>query len=168
MRKIKFFTSVILMLFFVGLSAQEQQQERQEGHTNQNKFRQLYDEFSTPNQYRTGAGAPGEAYYQNQADYKMDIVLDDKNTRLDGEAEVTYYNNSPDELEYLWVQLDQNVRKKDAPTSDRNPSGMRPVATPQRFVNEHMEESFDGGFNIVGLTHNGDKIDYIINQTMLR
>src|SRR6056297_2221585 len=121
MRKIKFFTSVILMLFFVGLSAQEQQQERQEGHTNQNKFRQLYDEFSTPNQYRTGAGAPGEAYYQNQADYKMDIVLDDKNTKLTGKETITYHNNSPNRLEYLWVQLDQNIRSKNSPAQEKNP-----------------------------------------------
>ncbi|GGW82169.1 M1 family metallopeptidase [Salegentibacter mishustinae] len=172
MNRLRLLSFALVMLFVSGIQAQEseaeEQKPKQEGHENNNKFKQLYKTFATPNQYRTGAGAPGEAYYQNQADYKMDIVLDDKNTRLDGEAEVTYHNNSPDELEYLWVQLDQNVRKKDAPTADRNPSGMRPVATPQRFVDEHMEEPFDGGFNIVGLTHNGDKLNYIINQTMLR
>jgi len=172
MNKLRLLSFALVMLFVSGLQAQEpeaeEQQPKQEGHENNNKFKQLYETFATPNQYRTGAGAPGEAYYQNQADYKMDIVLDDKNTRLDGEAEVTYYNNSPDKLEYLWVQLDQNVRKKDAPALERNPSGMSPVATPQRFVNQHMEESFDGGFNIVGLTHDGDKLNYTINQTMLR
>ncbi|PKD18223.1 aminopeptidase [Salegentibacter salinarum] len=172
MNKLRLLSFAFVMLFVSGVQAQEseaeEQQPKQEGHENNNKFKQLYETFATPNQYRTGAGAPGEAYYQNQADYKMDIVLDDKNTRLDGEAEVTYYNNSPDKLEYLWVQLDQNVRKKDAPALERNPSGMSPVTTPQRFVNQHMEESFDGGFNIVGLTHNGDKLNYTINQTMLR
>jgi len=172
MNKLRLLSFALVMLFVSGLQAQEpeaeEQQPKQEGHENNNKFKQLYETFATPNQYRTGAGAPGEAYYQNQADYKMDIVLDDKNTRLDGEAEVTYYNNSPDKLEYLWVQLDQNVRKKDAPALERNPSGMSPVATPQRFVNQHLEESFDGGFNIVGLTHDGDKLNYTINQTMLR
>ncbi|MBZ9728860.1 M1 family metallopeptidase [Salegentibacter sp. JZCK2] len=172
MNKLRLLSFALVMLFVSGVQAQdseaEEQQPRQEGHENNNKFRQLYQTFATPNQYRTGAGAPGEAYYQNQADYKMDIVLDDKNTRLDGEAEVTYYNNSPDKLEYLWVQLDQNVRKKDAPTEDRNPSGMSPVATPQRFVDQHMKEAFDGGFNIVDLTHDGDKLNYTINQTMLR
>ncbi|PRX45824.1 M1 family metallopeptidase [Salegentibacter salegens] len=172
MNRLRLLSFALVMLFVSGVQAQEaeaeEQQPKQEGHENNNKFKQLYETFATPNQYRTGAGSPGEAYYQNQADYKMDIVLDDKNTRLDGEAEVTYYNNSPDKLEYLWVQLDQNVRKKDAPALERNPSGMSPVATPQRFVNQHMEESFDGGFNIVGLTHDGDKLNYIINQTMLR
>jgi len=172
MNRLKLLSFALMMLFVSGVQAQEteaeEQRTRQEGHENTNKFRQLYKTFATPNQYRTGAGAPGEAYYQNQADYKMDIVLDDKNTRLDGEAEVTYYNNSPDKLEYLWVQLDQNVRKKDAPALERNPSGMNPVSTPQRFVNQHMEESFDGGFNIVGLVHDGEKLNYTINQTMLR
>jgi len=172
MNKLRLLSFAIVMLFVGGVQAQEseaeEQQPKQEGHENNNKFRQLYQYFATPNQYRTGAGAPGEAYYQNQADYKMDIVLDDKNTRLDGEAEVTYYNNSPDELEYLWVQLDQNVRKKDAPALERNPIGMSPVATPERFVDQHMKENFDGGFNIVGLTHNGEKLNYTINQTMLR
>ncbi len=172
MNKLRLLSFALVMLFVSGIQAQEVEAEeekpKQEGHENNNKFKQLYKTFATPNQYRTGAGAPGEAYYQNQADYKMDIVLDDKNTRLDGEAEVTYYNNSPDELEYLWVQLDQNVRKKDAPTSDRNPSGMRPVATPQRFVNEHMEESRKPSVYARCVPHNGDKIDYIINQTMLR
>ncbi|WP_081208999.1 M1 family metallopeptidase [Salegentibacter sediminis] len=170
MRKIKFFTSVFLMLFFVGLSAQEEQQqpERQEGHTNQNKFRQLYDEFSTPNQYRTGAGAPGEAYYQNQADYKMDIVLDDKNTKLTGKETITYHNNSPNKLEYLWVQLDQNIRSKNSPAQEKNPSKMNPVSTPERFTSQFLKESFDGGFNIEKLHQNGKPLNYTINQTMLR
>ncbi|WP_037315298.1 M1 family metallopeptidase [Salegentibacter sp. Hel_I_6] len=172
MKNLQYISFFLVMLFIGGAQAQDsetqEQQPKQEGHENNNKFRQLYQYFATPNQYRTGAGAPGEAYYQNQADYKMDIVLDDKNTRLDGEAEVTYYNNSPDELEYLWVQLDQNVRKKDAPALERNPSGMSPVATPERFVEQHMKENFDGGFNIVDLKHNGKKLNYTINQTMLR
>jgi hypothetical protein len=171
MNKLRLLSFALVMLFVGGVQAQEaeaDQQPKQEGHENNNKFKQLYQTFATPNQYRTGAGAPGEAYYQNQADYKMDIVLDDKNTRLDGEAEVTYHNNSPDELEYLWVQLDQNVRKKESPSAERNPSGMNPVATPRRFVENHLQKPFDGGFNIVELTHDDQDLDYTINQTMLR
>ena len=77
----------------------------------------MYDEFSTPNMYRTASGAPGSAYYQQQADYKMDIVLDDKNAKIYGFETITYTNNSPDDLEYLWVQLDQNKRAKDSKIS---------------------------------------------------
>ena len=81
-----------------------------------NKFRQLYQEFSSPNMFRTASGAPGPAYYQQQADYKMDIELDDENKRVYGSETITYTNNSPDNLEYLWVQLDQICRKKDSPS----------------------------------------------------
>ena len=83
--------SVFLMFVFAGVSAQdtEQKEPRQEGHTNQNKFRQMYQELATPNQYRTASGAPGPEYYQNEADYKMDIVLDDENSVITGEE--TYY-----------------------------------------------------------------------------
>ena len=96
MRTIK--TAVMLFLFVIsaGLYAQEvetQQEEevREAGHINQNKFRQLYQEFATPNQYRTGSGAPGPAYYQNEADYKMDIELDDRNQKITGRETITYF-----------------------------------------------------------------------------
>lgn len=160
--------SVFLMFVFAGLSAQEndQTETRQEGHTNQNKFRQMYQEFATPNQYRTASGAPGPAYYQNEADYKMDIVLDDKNSVITGDETITYHNNSPQDLEYLWVQLDQNIRKKDAPQKDGE--GMAPVATPARFASNYMEEPFDGGFNIKSVTANGAPLKYTIHQTMMR
>ena len=160
------FYSLFVVFFTLGASAQEIQ--TQKGHTNQNKFRQLYQEFSTPNQFRTAGGAPGEAYYQNEADYKMDIVLDDKNTTLNGEATITYRNNSPNPLEYLWMQLDQNIRKKDAPALDKNPSSLNPVASPARFVSTYMEEPFDGGFNVEAVTKNGKPLKYTINQTMMR
>ena len=114
MKTVKLLCTAFLMFVIAGVNAQEQQQESQkpQGHTNQNKFRQLYQEFRDPSMYRTASGAPGEAYYQNEADYKMDIVLDDENTRLSGEETITYHNNSKNKLEYLWMQLDQNIRKK--------------------------------------------------------
>src|SRR6056297_1988184 len=116
MRSFRTALAAFFFLFSAGLMAQEteapaqQEEVREQGHINQNKFRQLYQEFATPNQYRTGSGAPGPAYYQNQADYKMDIELDDKTQKLTGRETITYHNNSPNDLEYLWVQLDQNIR----------------------------------------------------------
>src|SRR5680860_1622742 len=107
MRNLKSAMLVFLLILSAGVYAQEgvipKEEIKEMGHTNQNKFRQLYEEFSTPNQYRTGSGAPGEAYYQNQADYKMDIELNDKNQILMGVETITYHNNSPDDLEYLWL-----------------------------------------------------------------
>ncbi|MFP2996374.1 M1 family metallopeptidase [Spongiivirga sp. MCCC 1A20706] len=148
---------------------QEEKQDRESGHINENKFRQLYQEMSTPNMYRTAAGAPGAAYYQQQADYKMDITLDDVNAKLSGYETITYYNNSPDDLEYLWVQLDQNVRKKDAPGLQKNGSGFGFATQPGRFVNSYMKDPFDGGFNIEAVTDaNGKALSHTINQTMMR
>ena len=74
----------------------------------------MYEEFATPNTYRTASGTPGPDYYQQQADYKMDIELDDRNAKIYGTETITYTNNSPDALEFLWLQLDQNVRAKDS------------------------------------------------------
>ena len=78
------------------------------GKYDSNKFSQMYDLLATPNMFRTASGAPGPAYYQQQADYKINVELDDKNSKLSGSETITYYNNSPDSLEYLWLQLDQN------------------------------------------------------------
>ena len=75
MKIFKYFLGVLLC-FSVSVSAQDQEKpERKPGHTNNNKFKQLYDEFATPNMFRTGSGAPGPGYYQQQADYKMDIEI---------------------------------------------------------------------------------------------
>ena len=168
MKRLKLLSAAFLMFVFAGVNAQEteQKEQRQEGHTNQNKFRQMYMEFATPNQYRTASGAPGPEYYQNEADYKMDITLDDKNSVIKGEETITYHNNSPQDLEYLWVQLDQNIRKKDAPQKDGD--GMSPVATAAGFATKYMENPFDGGFNIEKVSKGGSPLKYTINQTMMR
>lgn len=172
MRKFK---AIIMVSFFVlsaGMYAQETEAPKEEvmemGHTNQNKFRQLYEEFSTPNQYRTASGAPGAAYYQNQADYKMDIELDDKTQKLTGVETITYHNNSPDALEYLWVQLDQNIRSKNSVAIEKNGSGISPVNQPGTFANQFLDEPFDGGFNIESVTQDGKKLAHTINFTMMR
>ncbi|WP_034889000.1 M1 family metallopeptidase [Gillisia sp. Hel_I_29] len=173
MRKIKSTLLVCFLFLSAGVFAQDEQATKEEtvqaGHTNQNKFRQLYQEFSTPNQYRTGAGAPGEAYYQNQADYKMDIELDDKNQKLSGYETITYHNNSPDALEYLWVQLDQNIRTKDSEAKLKDGNGISPVTQSSTFVNDFMEEPFDGGFHIEEVSSkDGKSLPHTINFTMMR
>ncbi|WP_373057033.1 M1 family metallopeptidase [Zunongwangia sp. H14] len=173
MKTTKVVCSMLFMFLFAGVYAQDngedtQQQERQEGHSNENKFRQMYMEFATPNQYRTASGAPGPAYYQNQADYNIDVVLDDENTMLSGEETITYHNNSPQDLEYLWVQLDQNIREKNSPSLERDSEGLSPVATPSRFSEKYLKKPFDGGFNIIEVSKDGNALKYTINQTMMR
>ncbi|XLS28343.1 M1 family metallopeptidase [Flavobacteriaceae bacterium M23B6Z8] len=143
--------------------------EKEPGHINNNRFRQLYQEFSTPNMFRTGSGAPGPAYYQQQANYKMEIELDDKKQLLYGDETITYINNSPDTLEFLWVQLDQNVRKKDSKTPLINSAPARSSESYARFYDRYIKENFDGGFNIEHVNDaDGKPLPFTINQTMMR
>ncbi len=169
MRLLKLLSLVVIFLATgMGYSQEEEEEAREPGHYNNNSFKQLYEEFSTPNQYRSASGAPGPQYYQQQADYVMDIVLDDKNKKLMGQETITYTNNSPDVLEYLWVQLDQNMRAKDSKTPLIQSSGASPVEMAGSFVNQYMGEGFDGGFNIEEVKSNGSILDYTINRTMMR
>lgn len=163
-----FFLFVLIGATAFAQEGETTQPERKPGHTNTNKFRQLYDQWATPNMFRTASGAPGPAYYQNTADYKMQIELNDKEQIITGEETITYHNNSQDDLEYLWVQLDQNVRKKDSPAAQRDGDGMSPVMPPQSFVAEYMGEPFDGGFNIQSVAADGKALKYTINYTMMR
>src|SRR5215213_9385326 len=79
------------------------------------KFRQLSeDELPTPNEQRTASGAPGNKYWQNRADYIIDVSLDETTNRINGKETVTYHNNSPDTLTYLWMQIDPNIFAKDS------------------------------------------------------
>ena len=157
-----------LVLFFLltplMLSAQVQK-----GHTNKNKFRQLYDQFADPNKYHNASGAPGVEYYQQQVDYVMNIELDDENSRLYGEETIKYTNNSPDNLQYLWIQLDQNIRKKNSPNLEKNSSGNSVTQSPSGFIRNFIQEDFDGGFNIDWVRDLEDKpLSFNINQTMMR
>ena len=140
-----------------------------QGHKNNNKFKQLYEEFATPNRFRTASGAPGVDYYQQQVDYKMDIELDDANTKLYGKETITYTNNSPDALPYLWVQLDQNIRNENDMSGAKNPSGAPKFRRVDSFVDEFTGEKFVGGFNVEEVKDvNGRPLRHTINQTMMR
>jgi len=165
------FSAIFVSLFsvFIVQAQNDEKTSRRLGHTNSNKFKQLYEEFATPNMYRTASGAPGQAYYQQQADYKMDIELDDKNKTLTGKETITYTNNSPDNLEFLWVQLDQNMRAKDSKTPLIDPSGVDLALPPDNFVNKYLSAPFDGGFNITSVKDSkGKALKYTINRTMMR
>ncbi len=171
MKAIKLLFVSMLMVSFSGFAQEAEQAEepKAEEHYNINKFRQLYQEFSTPNQYRSASGAPGPKYYQQRADYEMDIRLDDANHHIYGYETITYTNNSPDVLDYLWVQLDQNMRAKDSKTPLIEGGGVAPFAQPAGFAGEYLSEPFDGGFNIKKvLDSKGNPLKYMINQTMMR
>ena len=137
------------------------------------KFEQLGTTLPTPNEYRTGSGAPGPDYWQQQADYKIAVELDDTNQRITGSETITYTNNSPSALRYLWVQLDQNVRKPDAVSTKVNglqriPGRAERVST--SFVQRVTGESdFVGGFNLESVTDaSGNPLKHLVNNTMMK
>ncbi len=159
----------ILLISPVVLAQEIEKKEAQKGHYNISKFKQLNEELPTPNNQHTASGAPGYEYSQQKVDYKMDIVLDDENQRIYGEEIITYHNNSQDYLEYLWIQLDQNVRAADSKSPEIQSRGLNTLYTPSQFSKTFMEDKFDGGFKI-DFVKNMDNSDasYLINQTMMR
>jgi len=147
----------------------EQKKERQPGHLNVSKFKQLKQELPTPNKQHTASGAPGYEYTHQQVDYKMNIVLDDDTQKLYGEETITYHNNSRDNLDYLWLQLDQNMRATNSQTNDIKGGGPDALYSPSKFTKSFMGKPFQGGFNIEHIVDtNGNAIDYMINNTMMR
>ena len=159
---------LLLSLVFVA-NTFAQKKEVQQGHTNQNKFKQLKDEFATPNDQRTASGAPGKNYTQQKVDYVMDIVLDDEKQKITGTETITYHNNSADELAYLWLQLDQNMRAADSKTPDIQTDNIPEKISKTRFNQSFSEVAFDGGFKIMSVTNiDGSNLSYTINQTMMR
>ena len=138
-------------------------------HYNTSKFKQLKEEFMTPNKQHTASGAPGHEYTQQQVDYVMNLKLDDANQRLYGESSITYHNNSKDDLEYLWVQLDQNVRAADSKNRDAQSERVRARFTAEQFSKSYLEEKFQGGFNIDYVTDSQNQpVDFFVNETMMR
>jgi len=164
-------TSLLLLAIFIASSTSLAQENRRtkQGHTNQNKFKQLKDQLATPNSQRTASGAPGVNYTQQKVDYMMEIILDDENQTITGKETIVYHNNSKDELAYLWVQLDQNMRSKDSKTPDIQPSKI-PNRIPVKSFNRSFSKSpFDGGFNITSVNNiDNSSLSHTINQTMMR
>tara|TARA_Y100000385_G_scaffold107428_1_gene111546 strand:- start:473 stop:2617 length:2145 start_codon:yes stop_codon:yes gene_type:complete len=139
----------------------------QNPNANQNKFRQLDYELPTPNVYRTASGAPGHAYWQNTADYEMDIVLDDENQRIYGVEKINYTNKSPDNLEYLWIQLDQNMRNPQSETYKISQGNIKDGVSLYEYFN--LFHTFPGGFNIDYVNdEKGDPFLVKVNHTMMR
>ena len=164
--------ATLLLLFPAMLFAQEKTTPtppKQQGKYDTNKFSQMYDLLATPNMFRTAAGAPGPAYYQQQADYKIDIELDDKNSRLSGAETITYYNNSPDKLEYLWLQMDQNQAAKNSQSPLAESERIETTMAPSRFANEYLKQGLDRGFKLEYVKDaKGNPMTYTVNQTMMR
>ena len=159
----KIFT-ICLLIITAPILAQSVPFERM----NTSKFRQLAYELPTPNEYRTASGAPGHAYYQNQANYNMTISLNEKEHKINGNEWITYINNSPDDLQYLWVQLDQNIRKPGSMTDLISKSSLPSSITPADVSKNYIDQ-FDGGFKITKVKdQSGNDLKHTIVNTMMR
>ncbi|MGH2644366.1 MAG: M1 family peptidase, partial [Chitinophagaceae bacterium] len=117
------------------------------------------------NQYRSADGSPGADYWQNSADYNVHVKFDTATKLISGEVKITYTNNSPHNLSYVWLELDQNIDKKDSRANNiRNPA-------PLNSGNEANDVA--PGFHIqkVEVIENGKAVelkDYIINDTRMQ
>ena len=135
----------------------------------QGKFEQLDQLLPTPNEYRTGSGAPGPKYWQQRADYVVNAELHDDTQSITGSETVTYFNNSPDALKYLWLQLDQNINAKDNNTLKTETMSVRDSVSTKSMASDLGLYDFDGGFKIKSVKDmTGKSLAYTISQTMMR
>lgn len=156
----------VAMLFSLSLLLLPRSHFAQES-TSTDKFRQLYEEFQTPNVYHNAAGAPGHLYWQQRADYDMSVELDDATQRVSGVATITYFNNSPDALNYLWLQLDQNQQARDSDTYKTRTSSISEQMSFNALKQFHND--FEGGFKIEYVKDRvGNALPHVINKTMMR
>ena len=170
--------SLTITLSILATDASAQANRRNNGKFNQqDKFRQLEEILPTPGTFRTASGAPGHAYWQQKVDYDISIALNDENQTLSGSEKISYTNNSPDKLKYLWLQLDGNIFRPDSAAS-RGRSATRfgrgtltfdriPIQTMQSLM---AREVFDGGFNITKCmdTQSNAELKHTIVETMMR
>ena len=133
------------------------------------KFRQLEEILPTPNAYRTASGAPGESYWQQKADYDIKVELDDELQRIVGSEVIHYQNNSPDDLDYLWIQIDANLFAKD---SDGHLTELAPDLEGLKFRSLRAlleRESFEGHATIHSVKDaTGQTLEHQVIKTMMR
>lgn len=163
------FKSVFISLFIpFGIFAQNIQNNPNSNHGN--KFEQLGTILPTPNVYRTASGAPGQGYWQNRADYEITAYLDEDKRNLKGSETVTYYNNSPDDLDYLWLQLDENEQSSINNAGYHDSSFIPKQTTTERLKVTDLPEKNNGyGVNLEKVTDaSGKPLKYVVNKTMMR
>ena len=163
-----------LMMIFSQSHAQRPETSTYNANT---RFEQLGANLPTPNTFRTASGAPGKDYFQNKANYDIKAELDDNNQRIIGSETVTYFNYSPDELKYLWLQLDQNLFEANSINALAKTGGVNPQMTSGQLngmnspssVNTTISEKKEFGYKIKFVKDlKGNALPYTINGTMMR
>lgn len=162
-----FFGTIFVLL--IGLAYGQNIQNNP--HSNHgNKFEQLGTILPTPNEYRTASGAPGAKYWQQRADYDIDVTLDEPNLSVIGTETVTYYNNAPESLTYLWLQLDENQHDPNNEVNYFDENKITAPLTPQSFKTlETRKNLAELGTKIDAVTDAAGKpLKYTINGSMMR
>lgn len=164
---------VLLSIVLLSITVQSYSQSQfynnpQSNHGN--RFEELGFLLPTPNEYRTASGAPGPKYWQQRADYDMDIELDEVRNYVYGKETITYFNQSPDPLSYLWMQLDENVHHANSDNNRDNPSSMKPEMTDVELQNLEAYRKLEGyGVNLIKVTDaSGKNLKYTVVKTMMR
>ena len=133
------------------------------------KFRQLEEILPSPNEYRTASGAPGNKYWQQRADYVIDVELDDVNQRIIGKETITYKNMSPDSLSYLWLQVDQNIFARDSDTQKTQTAPSFDRNVPLNQLEQLTSRTYDGRVNITSVRDaKGNALKKTVVNTMMR
>lgn len=162
------FTLLSFLFLTVSIFAQDIKNNPTSNHGN--KFEQLGTILPTPNIYRTGSGAPGQGYWQNRADYDITAYLDEDKRNLKGSETVTYYNNSPDDLEYLWLQLDENEHSSVKNAGYDSSTFLPKLANSDDLKPSELPVKNNGyGVKLDKVTDAAGKpLNYVVNKTMMR
>lgn len=160
---------VLLLLCLCALATAQPDAKPVRQHDPQNNlFKSIEPELPSPNSYRTGSGAPGHEYWQNRADYQIEVSLDDSLKRIKGKETITYINNSPDVLTYLFVQLEQNYLDPNGITWQTESQKLERMDT-EAWNNLNYRNTFPGGYRILSVTDAAGKpLKYQIHHTNLR
>jgi hypothetical protein len=133
------------------------------------KFKQLEEILPTPNEQRAASGAPGRSYWQQRADYNINVELDDVNQRINASETITYFNQSPDPLSYLWLQLDQNIWQQDSDARLTNTAPNLERVPLNQIENLLYARDFQGGYRITAVRDaKGAPLKHTIVKTMMR
>ena len=157
----------LLLIMGLGTTAVAQHQNNP-GSNHGNKFEQLGTLMHDPNMYRSASGAPGPRYWQQRADYDINVELNDAQQRITGSETITYFNNSPDPLTYIWLQLDENEHNPKSDNQQFDQSQMKEKMS-MKDLQSIMGHNQDLGVKIAKVADaNGKNLRYTINQTMMR
>lgn len=154
--------TLLFILFSLSLMAQDKKWS--------GKFEQLDQVLPTPNSYRSASGAPGNNYWQQRADYDIDVELNDETQLITGKETITYFNNAPEVMKYLWLQLDQNNLSNGNMTDKTETNSVRDSVPAKWFPLSSDTYGYEGGFKIKSVKDaaTGKDLPFLVNYTMLR